>query len=102
MSVFEEEKIRGILEKELGYKGQQIDEILTDLKVLDPKLTPLLNQWIENRKNIGDFETHGFSISNLMEKFKMNFVAAILSLDWILKEPEKALNLIKKTFWIEQ
>ena len=96
-----EDKIKAVLEGELGYTKQQFDAVVEDLKDLSPELKSLFERWIENREDKGDFEAHGFSVSGLMEKFKMNFVAAILTMDWIVKEPDGAVKAIKASFLVK-
>jgi len=42
------------------------------------------------------FEIRGFSIASLMEGHHMNAIAALFTLDWLLREPEKAEKSLHK------
>ena len=58
----------------------------------------IFDKWLEDADGTEDYEAHGFSLSGMMEKYKMTFPAALLTMDWIIKEPEIAIKAIKASF----
>lgn len=89
-------EIKELLMKRLSYTPQEATIICNDLKNLNPSLVPLLERWIQNDEEITDTqEFNGYSINRLLNGSKMNFIAALLTLDWIIKNPEKAIPLIR-------
>lgn len=78
-----------------GYKPQQAKSVSVSLQKIDNTLKPLLENWLSYEKEI-DYNVNGISISFLMQKFKMLYPAALLTLDWLIREPEKATNAINR------
>ena len=78
-----------------GYTEKQAKSAATELAQIDPRLKEALDNWLADETE-NDFSVEGFSILELKEKFEMTYPAALLSIDWILKEPEMAINCINK------
>ena len=93
------EKIIEILVKELGYSEYVAAVTADDLLSLSPQLQPLFSKWLEKRE-IPNIEVLGFSIKQLMQERKYTFPSALISMDWLLTEPEVAkkelLNEIRR------
>lgn len=89
------ENIRELLMSRMGYSEQDATLLCNDLTLLDPSLAPALNRWVTAGICSDATEYGGYSIDSLCSEFEMNFVAAILTLDWIIKEPEQALPALK-------
>lgn len=88
-------EMKEILIERLGYTTREADMVCDDLKKLDPSLAPLLERWVKDGTNTDTQEFHGYTIDGLRSGSNMNFIAALLTLDWIIREPEKAIPLIK-------
>lgn len=89
------ENIRDLLMSRFGYSEQDADMLCSDLESIDQTLVPVLNRWIETGDCDDATEYTGYSIDSLCSEFEMNFIAAILTIDWIIKEPEQALPALK-------
>ncbi len=89
-----EEKIIAVLVSK-GYPEKQAKMTATDLLQIDASLQALLVQWIENGVET-DVEAEGFSLVWLMKQYKMMYPAALLTIDWLIKEPEIAVNAVRK------
>lgn len=89
------ENIRELLMSRVGYSEQDADLLSNDLEQLDLALIPVMNHWIDVGTCTDATEFSGYSIDSLCSEFEMNFIAAILTLDWIIKEPELALSALK-------
>ena len=84
--------------RELHYSQKEADQIAQQLEQLQPQFRPLLNAWLEEGIETDDMLWHGYSIDSLRRDFGMEFTGALLTLDWIEREPGTALKLLKKGF----
>lgn len=80
---------------ERGYKPHNATLVADDLAHLSSPLDTAFRRWIDTEE-IDDFSAHGYSISGFMQEWKMKYPAALLTMDWILKEPETALRELEK------
>lgn len=91
MNVSEIEKI--LIRK--GFSEKESSLIAENLAQMDISLLPLLEKWLikdmEEDYKIGDL-----SINLLKSKFNLEYQAALLTMDWIIKEPEIAIEAINK------
>lgn len=89
------ENIKGILLSR-GCPAQQVDTIARKIETLSDQLKPAMNKWLEN-ESMPVVEVDGYTTTCLMERFKgMQYPAALLLLDWLLKDPETAKQAINK------
>jgi hypothetical protein len=79
-----------------GYKEHSAQAAALELSSIDEVLQPLLDKWIENEDCQPDYTVEGYSINEFQQKYKMKYPAALLTIDWIMKEPEIAIKSIKK------
>lgn len=90
---------RLLIERE-GYTIQRAAVVALEAESLSPELSPLLRKWVLDSNDMPDCSVHDVSIRELQEKTKMNYIAALLTMDWLIKEPEKAtpfiMNLLNK------
>lgn len=86
-----EEIIQGLKSK--GFSDTESSVIAPDLFNISPALQPLLESWLKNGRE-EDYETSSFSIKELMKKYGLEYQAALLSIDWLIKEPEIATQVI--------
>lgn len=91
--MMDKETMMKILEQK-GYDKKSASLVANDLMQLESPLSDYLGQWVE-RDTITDYIVDGYSIVNLMQERSMTYPAALLTMDWIIKEPEKALKSLK-------
>lgn len=78
------------------YTEQQANAVSNDILNLDEKLIPIFEKWASSGE-VQDFSSNGLSISELMKRFeKMKFPAVLLTMDWVVKEPNIALLAIEQ------
>lgn len=75
------------------YSEKQAEGLLTELLTIDKVLIPCLEAWVTDGKE-SDFEAEGFSLLGLKTKYNMTYPAALLSIDWLLKDPKLAKEVI--------
>ena len=66
------------------------------LKSISEELKPILNAWLENGTQDNSQMFNGYSLNSLMAKDGMKFTGALLTLDWLIREPETAAAVIEK------
>ena len=89
------ENIRELLMSHFGYSEQDACVLCNDLEQLDQALVPVLTKWIKDSDCSDSMEYSGYSMNSLCAEYGMNFIPALLTLDWIIKEPEQAIPAIK-------
>ena len=80
---------------ERGYNEKQAIVASKELLGLDERLKGAFSLWMDKDKET-DFTIEGVCLLNLKAKFKMTYPAALLTMDWVIKEPEKAINSINR------
>lgn len=88
------EHIKDILLKR-GYSQSGAETASTDLIQINQILRPCLEEWLVNGSEI-DYSIDEFSITGLMQKYNLKYPAALLSINWILNDPQTAIPAIKK------
>lgn len=78
-----------------GYNEASAALLEKKLSSIDPSLNELLEDWLMNETE-GDITISGLSLIELMNKFHMKYLAALLSIDWLIREPEKARVAIEQ------
>lgn len=87
--------MKTIIQKRQGCSEERAELIEKRLKELSEPLKPMLEAWLENGTEDDLTVYNGYSIKILKEMFGMQFTGAILTLDWLIKEPtlaKKALS----------
>lgn len=88
------ENISNILQKR-GYSEKQSARIAAELQDINDSLKSHLNKWLVSEEE-SDYHAEGFSLLELKRKFKMTYPAALLTMDWLIKEPENAIRSINR------
>lgn len=81
---------------ERGYNEKYAQLVATELMTLNKPLDVYLEKWMRNESDISDYDAHGHSIKQLMEERNMTYPAALLTMDWIMKEPDAAVASLKR------
>ena len=88
------ENILSILQ-ERGYSEKQSVRVAAELQDIDDSLKILLKRWLVSEGE-NDYHAEGFSLLELKRKFEMTYLAALLTMDWLIKEPENAIRSINR------
>lgn len=88
--------VKEFLIKKHGYDSKSAEALLCDIENVQEYLKPAFQEWIATgiESNVG--ETHGFTIQRLMDDYKMNYPAALITFNWILEDGQKAVKLLKR------
>lgn len=77
------------------YSEKQATRVAEDLLLIDDKLYSLLEKWIATTKET-DITVEGFSLIELKNKYQMTYPAALLTIDWLIKDPNIAVDAINQ------
>ena len=75
------------------YPERQAILTAQELTELSDSLQPLLSSWIEKDEET-DYSVQGFTLMGLKNMFEMTYPAALLTIDWLIKDPIEAVNAI--------
>ena len=78
-----------------GYSSAEARGAIEALRTLSQELIPLLEAWQENRA-YPPVEIEGYTLQDMMDEYTMHAVGAILTLDWLCKEPNEARQAMRK------
>ena len=71
-----------------GYDGKMANIVAPEIVKVNHSLKLLVEKWLEGEEI--DAESNGYSIFGLMKARGMTYPAALLTIDWLIKEPEAA------------
>lgn len=77
-----------------GYNKTDAELMARELVLIDSHLNEPLELWLELKEE-SEVEVKGISLKKLMQRNKLTYPAALLSVDWIYKEPDIALSVLK-------
>lgn len=78
-----------------GFTEKQATRLTEELSNIDERLQKALEKWLKDGTET-DFSAEGFSVIGLKQQYEMTYPAALLSIDWVLKDPDNAVICIKK------
>jgi len=81
---------------ERGYSEQYAKLMLNDLLNISQPLDNYLLDWMNDEQCQTDFSSNGYSISDLQKERGMKYPAALLTMDWLIKEPDNAKRSLTK------
>jgi hypothetical protein len=81
---------------EQGYPANLAISVSKQLNDICLELKPMLSDWLtRNAQPIAS--ANGYTTDSLMKRFDgMTYPAALLTIDWLMREPEKASEIIEK------
>ena len=81
---------------ERGYPEKAAIVTAQNLLKLTGRFASALQNWVDT-KDTPKVESHGYTSDGLLKRFKgMTYPAALLTLDWLDREPEKAKSAIER------
>ena len=83
-----DELLTGLVERH-GYSQVGAAVVAARLLRLQPQLHEEFERWWQTG-SLPSIDIEGFTTDRLMREQQLNPIAAILTLDWLIREPEKA------------
>ncbi len=78
-----------------GYNERNAEIASKELMDISEKLTPILEEWLNDENCQKDYSVEGHSIQEFLED-GMKYPAAVLTMDWLIKDPQVALKSLTK------
>lgn len=89
-----QQKIENILITREGYNEVQARIAASEALKLSSELKDLFEGWLDDAKNTQDFVIGDISLMVLKKNRNMNYLGALLTIDWLIKEPHAAKPII--------
>ena len=77
------------------YPDYLIEQTADKIERMDIHIKNAFENWIDSNVT-PNIEIEGWNYEKLIQKFKMRPVAAFLALDWLKRDPEKAIKALKR------
>lgn len=81
--------------KNEGYPQFMLEKTADKIEELSPLLKMSFENWVKHYIE-PSFVIKGYSYATLVEKYKMKPIGAFITLDWIMREPEKATKELNR------
>ncbi len=78
------------------YDSRSANLVAPELLSLSSPLKGLFNKWLDDSSINQDYSCHGYSIVELMKERNMSYPAALLTIDWLIKEPNMAIKSLRR------
>lgn len=88
--------MKNIIMQRTNCTDNQAEKLEKKLSNISPRLQPILQNWLDNGIESNEEEFYGYSIDSLMKHSGLSFTGALLTIDWLLREPELATQAIQK------
>ena len=88
-------EIKARLIAEFDYPPHAAQAVADKVVALTPVVGPVFEQWWADGQEPA-LSVAGYSVERLRREHGMNTVAALMTLDWLVREPEKASASLRK------
>lgn len=88
--------VSSLLAKGEGYTVTRAEKLFVYFEAADFDIREATVRWLKDGTKPTLPATEGWDTARMEEYFGMNSLAALLTLDWLRKEPEKALKALKE------
>lgn len=79
-----------------GYSQRNAKLVADELQEVASQLSIFRDRWLKDGAYNADYAVGEYSISRLCNERRMNYPAALLTLDWLIKEPKAALDSLNR------
>ncbi|MBN2004294.1 MAG: hypothetical protein JXA21_13145 [Anaerolineae bacterium] len=83
------------LTQEFGYPPKNAPLVAQKLAQFSPQIASAFEQWWKSGV-LPELSVEGYSLAHLVNERSYNPIAAFLTLDWLVKEPDKAKVVLQK------
>lgn len=77
------------------YPENKVNLLVPSLEKMSPAIKKALESFLLTGNNL-ELNLLGYSVEKLTREHGMNEIAAYLTLDWIVREPDKAIESLRK------
>lgn len=94
-SVSFEEFCITLQKRDEAYAGKDLQSLYNAIMKSVPEVQEAIGTWLDTGET-RVLESHGTTSDMLMNQYSINYCAAVLTIDWIIREPQKALVAIAR------
>lgn len=91
----DKKNILNLLEQR-GYDSRSAQLVIDDLLQLCSPLNEYFEAWLNEESFSQDYAKNGYSLLGLMSERKMTYPAALLTIDWVIKDPNAAIKSLNR------
>ena len=88
--------MKEIIRERTGCSEKRAAIIENRLQGISPELEPVLEEWLKMGKEDNSRMYEGFSVNSLMSEYGMGFTGALLTVDWLIRDPKAAKAALKE------
>ena len=88
--------VSALLAKDGSYTPVRADRIFNQLERADDDIQAAVSQWLDNAVEPAIPSIDGWDVARLKSRLGKNTLAALLTIDWLRKEPQQALSALKE------
>ena len=88
--------MKDIIMERLDCDEKTAERLAVKLTAISDELKPILEAWLASGVESNGIEFNGYSINSLLKKDGVKFTGALLTLDWLIRDPKKAAAVIEK------
>lgn len=83
---------------EFGYTEKNAESVAHDLRACTPIVQEAFEKWWRGEGLDPHLEVKGYTLKRLVEEYGFGPIAALLDMDWLIREPEKASQALSEGF----
>lgn len=76
---------------EFDYSQKNAEEVVEKLHACAPSVQEAFEKWWQGEGSDEALSVQGYTLPRLMKEYEMTPIAACLTLDWLIREPEVAV-----------
>jgi hypothetical protein len=81
-----------------GYSEHEAQQVAADLDTAAPAIQQAFEHWWKTGEVRLDTEVQGYTPQRLMDEYHFTPPNALLTMDWLLREPQQALSLLREGY----
>jgi len=90
-------RIKNLLIEDFNYSENGAASVTEKILASKDEIKQAIEQYFINRE-IPTLEVEMINVQHLIDRYQMNPIAALLTLDWLAREPEKAKDMLRKGY----
>jgi hypothetical protein len=79
---------------DFGYTEKNAQRVALNLEACTPVIQEAFEKWWRGEGLDPHLEVKGFTLKRLIEEYGFEPIAAFLDMDWLIREPEKASQVL--------
>lgn len=92
--IMDKQMIENIL-KEEQYPDYMLEKTIEKVERFAPTVMEVFEEWSKSKKEPA-ISIEGFSFHQLIVEYRMKPIGAFITLDWLLRDPQKAVAALKR------